>query len=238
MIAKQKCNFPTHVAIICDGNRRWAKAHGLQVLEGHTKAATAVFEPLVKTAAEQGVKYLTFWVFSTENWQRSPLEVQGLIQLLRTQLQVWQPRLHEKRVRMLTIGDLTRLPEDIQTAIKQMVELTKDNTAITVVFAMNYGGRDELLRTVRSLATRVAAGELKPTNITAEEVSSSLDTAGIPDPDLIIRTGGEYRLSGFMPWQSVYSEIMVTPLLFPELTGEKLIKLLDEYSHRTRRFGK
>jgi undecaprenyl diphosphate synthase len=231
-------NIPTHVAIICDGNRRWAKEHGLEVSLGHKQAAMKVFEPLVDSALQQGISYLTFWVFSTENWKRSKIEVEALLQLLRQQLDAYAGRLHEKEVRIKVIGDVTKFPQDIQEKIANAVEKTKDFDKLTVVFALNYGGRDEILRAVKRLVSDACISALVQENISEETITSYLDTTDIPDPDLIIRTGGEKRISGFLPWQSAYSEYIFTDTYFPELTPEVFENLIEEYSTRSRRFGK
>jgi undecaprenyl diphosphate synthase len=232
--------LPEHVAIICDGNRRWAREHKLEVLLGHRRAVDAVFEPLVDHAHARGVRYITFWIFSTENWQRDKREVEYLLDLFKEVFDVFVPKFHEKNVRVKTIGDISKFDSEIQERIQRGIDLTKDNTGITVIFAMNYGGRDELLRTVNSLvAAREASGVTTTTKpITKEEVEQALDTVGIPDPDFIIRTSGEHRSSGFLLWQSEYAELAFPKFYFPEFTPEKFDELLEEYASRKRRFGK
>lgn len=222
---------PQHVAIICDGNRRWAKAHKLEAVLGHRKAVDDIFEPLIDRAVARGIKYLTFWVFSTENWKRDKQEVGALMSLFRELLGRQIKLLHEKGIRLKFIGDLEKFDKDIQENVQKGIELTKDNKKITVIFALNYGGRDELLRAVNNA---LAEGEK---NLDAEGFSSYLDTDGIPDPDFIIRTGGEQRLSGFLLWQSEYAELAFPEFYFPEFTPEKLDELLEEYQQRKRRFG-
>lgn len=229
---------PRHVAIICDGNRRWAKAHGLAAAVGHQTAAQHIFEPLVDSAIESGVAYLTFWIFSTENWQRSPAEVEGLLQLLRQQLDHYAAVFDQRRVQIRTIGDLTKFPADIREKIGRAVTQTQDHDRLTVILALNYGGRDELTRAVRLLAEQVHNGTLLPEHITTETVGAALDTAVIPDPDLIIRTGGEQRLSGFMPWQAVYAEYAFPEVYFPELTPTVFKQQIAEFVQRQRRFGR
>lgn len=222
---------PQHVAIICDGNRRWAKAHKLEAVLGHKKAADEVFEPLIDTAIEKQIKYLTFWVFSTENWKRDKKEVAGLLDLFRELLGRQINLLHKKGVRIQFIGDLSKFDTDIQEKVQRGIEQTKNNNKITVVFALNYGGRDEIVRAVNKI---VAEGKQL---VTAQQFEAYLDTAGTPDPDYIIRTGGERRLSGFLPWQGVYAELAFPEFYFPEFTAEKFEQLLDEFEHRQRRFG-
>lgn len=226
-----------HVAIICDGNRRWAKSHGLQVVLGHKKAVDDVFEPLIDHAAELKIPFLTFWVFSTENWKRDKTEVDALLDLFRKLFDDRVDDWHKKQVRVKTIGDISKFPKDIQDRIKKGTELTKNNTGITVIFAMNYGGRDEIVRATKALAADVLKGKLSPDEISKETISSYMDTADIPDPDFIIRTSGEYRVSGFLLWQSEYAEFAFPKLYFPELTPEKFDELLSEYDCRKRRFG-
>lgn len=222
---------PQHVAIICDGNRRWAREHKLEAVLGHRKAVDDVFEPLIDRAVEHGIKYLTFWVFSTENWKRDQNEIGALMSLFRELLGRQIKLLHEKGIRLKFIGDLEKFDKDIQENVQKGIELTKDNKNITVIFALNYGGRDELLRAVNKVLNE---GE---DFVDAESFSSYLDTADIPDPDFIIRTGGEQRLSGFLLWQSEYAELAFPDFYFPEFTPEKFDELLEEYQQRKRRFG-
>lgn len=223
---------PQHVAIICDGNRRWARAHKLEAVLGHRKAVDDIFEPLIDEAITQGISYLTFWVFSTENWKRDEKEVGALLNLFRELLSRQIKLLHEKGIKLKIIGDLTKFDSEIQEKIKKGVELTKNNPNITVIFALNYGGRDEL---VRAMNKAIVDGKQE---LTAETFSSYLDTAGIPDPDFIIRTGGEQRLSGFLLWQSDYAEMAFPEFYFPEFTPEKFRTLLEDFQERKRRFGK
>jgi undecaprenyl diphosphate synthase len=222
--------IPKHIAIIMDGNRRWAKAHGLPPLAGHERVANEILEPLVEHAAKRGVKYITFWAFSTENWRRSGAEVSGILKIFRHVIAKRWQRLHEKGVRVRTIGDLSKFPKDIRDELTDVVEQTKNNKTITAVFALNYGGRDEILRAIRR--TR------DPEGMTGEAFDALLDTAGIPDPEMIVRTGGEQRLSGFLLWQSEYSEFFFPSWHMPEFTPEKMDELLSEYARRSRRMGK
>lgn len=231
--------IPTHIAIIMDGNRRWARQHKLEALQGHSYVANKVLQPLVEHCIEVGVKYLTLWAFSTENWHRDQSEVAGLMNLFRDAFKKNARELHEKGVRLQTIGDIARFPQDLQNSIAEWVEATKNNDKITVVFALNYGGRDELIRGINALLeTAKQTGEItNGFSITAERLSSVLDTATIPDPDLIIRPGGEQRLSGFLPWQSVYSELYFTEVLMPDFSPTELDKAIADYAQRQRRFG-
>ncbi len=223
-------HVPVHIAIIMDGNRRWAKERGLPVLAGHQKVADEILEPLVEHAAKRGVQFITFWAFSTENWNRDRAEVEGIMRIFKHVIGKRWARLHEKGVRIRTIGDLSKFSTDIQESLHKVIEQTKDNKKITAVFALNYGGRDEVLRAIHKLSDAKVA--------TADELASLLDTAGIPDPDLIIRTSGEQRLSGFLPWQSVYSELYFPTWFMPEFTAEKLDEAIREFESRKRRFGK
>jgi undecaprenyl diphosphate synthase len=224
-------NIPTHIAVMMDGNRRWATEHGLPILEGHRKVADEILEPLIEHAAKCGVKYITFWAFSTENWNRSEKEVQGIMAIFRQVIgKRWQ-RLHEKGVKIKVIGNISKFPDDIAKALEKVVEQTKDNTKITTVFALNYGGRDEMIRAMKKM-------QMTNEKITEETFSNTLDTKGIPDPEMIVRTGGEQRLSGFLLWQSEYSELYFPSWYMPEFTPEKLNEVIMEYQKRNRRFGK
>lgn len=223
-----------HLAIICDGNRRWAKEKNLPVFGGHQYAVDHVFEPLLHKAAELHIEFVTFWVFSTENWQRNADEVGYLMQLFQHVFDTQIEYLHKKNVKICVIGDIARFPSGIQERVKRGVELTKNNTAITAVLALNYGGRDEIIRAVQKCISSGVTDQ----GVTEEAFARHLDTAGIPDPDFIIRTGGEQRLSGFLPWQSVYAELAFPDFYFPDFTPERLEKLVLEYHERSRRFGK
>jgi undecaprenyl diphosphate synthase len=222
--------IPKHIAVIMDGNRRWARAHKLPILEGHRRVANVVLEKLVEHAAKRGIKYLTFWAFSTENWNRAADEVKGIMTILKKSIGYFGKRMHEKGVRLLVIGDLSRLEIQLQRSITSVVELTKHNKKITVVIALNYGGRDEIIRAIKQIT--------HPDTITEEIFSQLLDTHGIPDPDLLIRTGGEQRLSGFLPWQSAYSELYFPEWYMPDFTPSRLDEAIEEFARRQRRFGK
>ncbi len=217
---------PQHVAIIMDGNRRWAKQQGLAAIMGHRKVAQEMIERLTDFAIARGIKYLTLWAFSTENWERPADEVDGIMSLFRESLQTQVEKLHRKNVRVAVIGDISRFPEDIRQQVADFVAQTAKNTAMTVVFALNYGGRDELRRAVRQ---------------GGEDFEQHLDTKqmiDLPDPDLLIRPGGEQRLSGFLPWQTVYTELYFSEVLMPDFDEAELDKALAEYARRQRRFGK
>lgn len=226
--------IPQHIAIIMDGNRRWAKDHHLPVLEGHRRVANIVLETLVEHAAARGIRYLTFWAFSTENWSRAPEEVKGIMLILKKSIGVFGKKMHKKGVQLRVIGDLSRFEPGLQKTIADVVELTKDNSKITVTLALNYGGRDELLRAIEKLRISASAHQ----RINEKEFEEFLDTKGIPDPDMIVRTGGEQRLSGFLPWQSVYSEFYFPTWYMPDFTPERLDEVIEELNNRKRRFGK
>lgn len=225
---------PEHVAIIMDGNRRWAKKQGLRAIFGHEHVVNNVIEPLVDRCIARGVRYLTLWAFSTENWGRDKEELEAMMQLFRMAFEKKVEALHAKGVRLKILGEINKFPQDIAKRAKEWVELSKDNTAITVSFALNYGGRDEILRACRAA---VSAG-LSPEELTEESFAQFLDTSYMPDPDLIIRPGGQQRLSGFLPWQSVYSELFFLDTLMPDFTPDDLDRILEEFAGRTRKFGK
>lgn len=235
---KQTQLVPQHLAIICDGNRRWAREHKMEVFKGHEQAVNNVFEPLIDHAILRGIGNVTFWIFSTENWQRDRLEVEGLMNLFRSFFTRQIDDLHAKGVRVNMIGNLDDFAQDIQTKIKEGMAKTKHNKAITVTLAMSYGGRDELRRAIVKIAQKVKAGQLEPEAITQDMIGQNLDTADLPDPDFMVRTSGEFRLSGFMLWQMEYAEMYFPQWHFPEFTPEKLDEVIAEFAKRQRRFGK
>ena len=231
--------LPEHIGVIMDGNGRWAKQRGLERSAGH-KAGADVFRKICDYAAEIGIKYITFYAFSTENWKRPAGEVSAIMDLFRDYLFEAQEREEEniaKGMKIRYIGDRTALPEDIVKLIEQLENHSADKTSITVNLAVNYGGRDEILNAVKLLAKKVEAGELKADNITLKDIDGNLYTAGQPDPDLIIRPSGEYRLSNFLIWQAAYSEFWFSDILWPDFTSNDLDKAIIEYSKRNRRFG-
>ena len=231
--------LPEHIGVIMDGNGRWAKQRGLERSAGH-KAGADVFRKICDYSAEIGIKYITFYAFSTENWKRPAGEVSAIMDLFRDYLFEAQEREEEniaKGMKIRYIGDRTALPEDIVKLIEQLENQSADKTSITVNLAVNYGGRDEILNAVKLLAKKVEAGELKADNITLKDIDGNLYTAGQPDPDLIIRPSGEYRLSNFLIWQAAYSEFWFSDILWPDFTSDDLDKAIIEYSKRNRRFG-
>jgi undecaprenyl diphosphate synthase len=229
-------HIPRHVAIIMDGNRRWAKQHGLQVLQGHDYVSEKVIEPLVDKAIELGIEYLTLWAFSTENWKRDQEEVGGLMQIFRKGLERNTQKLFEKGVKLQAIGNLEKFPADIKDGVDKMIAKTAQNEKNTVTFALNYGGRDEILRAIKKAANLIK--EEQPGEFGEAQFSSYLDTAHMPDPDMIIRPGGEKRLSGYLPWQAVYAELYFTDVLMPDFSPAELEKAVTEFTTRKRRFGK
>lgn len=224
--------LPDHIAIIMDGNRRWAREHNLPVLEGHRRVVGGVLERLIGHAADLGIGYLTLWAWSTENWKRTEEEVSGIMNLLRWGFKKFGDRMHKKGIRIRVIGDTKKFSPDIQETLSGLIEKTKNNSRITVIFALNYGGRDEIVRAIRAIP------ETERGAMTEEEFSGLLDSSGIPDPELVIRTGGEQRLSGFLLWQTQYSELYFAPWYMPDFTPEHLDEAIGEYSTRIRRFGK
>ncbi len=233
-MTKTSLSNPKHIAIIMDGNRRWAKQHKLKALQGHQYVTDKVIEPLLDACVERGVEYLTLWAFSTENWQRDKAEVEGLMKIFRSAFSKSAQDLYKKGVRLNYIGDMSKFPPDIQEGVKKWMDISKNNTKITATFALNYGGHDEIIRAIHKLK----AINIDSQTVTADQFSSLLDTAKLPNPDLLIRPGGEQRLSGFMPWQTVYTELYFTDVLMPDFDESELQKAIEEYQSRSRRFGR
>ncbi len=229
-------SIPTHVAIILDGNGRWAKAKGLPRKAGHVQGAKNV-ETICEAAYNMGIKYLTVYAFSTENWNRPQDEVDALMQLLRNYMKTCLKTAAKNNMSVRVIGDKTRLADDIRDSIAKLEEATKDYTGLHFQIALNYGSRDEITRAVKSLAQQVAAGELAPEQITEQTISEHLDTVGIPDPDLMIRTSGEQRISNYLLWQLAYAEFYFTPVPWPDFDKKELEKAIEAYQNRDRRYG-
>lgn len=236
-MSQQKQNIPSHIAIICDGNRRWAREKGLPIFEGHRRAVDKVFDELIESAVDYGVKYLTFWIFSTENWQRDKKEVTNLMNLFRWFFDNRIKEFKKKNIKFNMIGNLDHFEKDIQKRIKDGMEKTKDCSKITVTLAMSYGGKDELTRAVQKI-TDEREESSKKVKITPELISQHLDTANLPDPEFLIRPGGESRLSGFLLWQTEYTELFFPKYYFPDFDREKFDQAMKEFSSRKRRFGK
>lgn len=228
--------IPDHVALILDGNGRWAKKRGLPRTMGHKEGCVTV-EKTVEIAARMGIKYLTVYGFSTENWKRSEDEVGALMQLFRYYMVRLLKIASANNVRVKMIGDRRRFAQDIIDGINRLEEGTKDNTGLTFVIAVNYGGRDEIVRAAQRIMADCRAGILSEEEMDEERFGSYLDTAHIPDPDLLIRTSGELRLSNYLLWQLAYTEIVVTDCLWPDFDEEELKKAILQYNSRERRFG-
>ena len=227
---------PEHVAIIMDGNGRWAKARGLPRLAGH-RAGVEALRKAVRAAGEMGIPWLTVYAFSSENWSRPKSEVNDLMGLLKLFIRRDLAELHENGVRVRVIGEREGLSPDIRGLLDEAEALTAGNRAMNLVIAFNYGGRDEIVRATRRIADSVARGELDSEAVTPELFAEHLDTAGIPDPDLVIRTSGEVRMSNFLPWQAAYSELVFLPCYWPDFTCDHLADALRQYAVRERRFG-
>lgn len=227
---------PAHVAIIMDGNGRWAAGRGLPRVEGHRRGVEAV-RRAVRSAIDLGVRYLTIYSFSSENWRRPAAEVADLMGLLKLFVRRDLADLHGNNVRVRIIGERAGLSADIAGLLDEAEERTRANTGLTLVVAFNYGGRQEILRAVRRLARDVAEGRLAPDAIDFDALSGALDTTGIPDPDLVIRTSGEQRLSNFLTWQTAYAEYVIVPEFWPDFDDDAFRAALDEYHRRDRRFG-
>ena len=229
--------MPRHVAIIMDGNGRWAKKQGLARMYGHKQGVETVHR-ITETAAEMGIQYLTLYTFSTENWNRPKEEVDALMTLLVDTIAKETPTLMKNNVRLLTIGDTERLPEGAKRKFEQCMEETSGNTGLRLVIALSYSARWEITNAMQEAVRKVQAGALKAEDVNEELVSSLMTTAGMPDPDLLIRTSGELRISNFLLWQLAYSELYFTDCLWPEFTEEEFCKAIVDYQHRERRFGK
>lgn len=223
---------PTHVAIILDGNRRWARQQGLAIAQGHRKVALESIRDLAKHCIKLGIPYLTVWAFSTQNWEREVKEVKLIMDIFRELVKEEIDQLHQEGVKINTIGDLSRFDADIQQAVADGIAQTKDNQKLTLTLALNYGGRDELARAMQHII------DAKIKQVTEEIISQYLDTADLPNPDLVIRPGGEKRLSGFLSWQIEYAELYFTDVLMPDFGPAELDQALADFAKRQRRFGR
>lgn len=229
--------IPNHVAIILDGNGRWAKQHGMPRNYGHIQGAKTV-EDMCEIAYNMGIQYLTVYAFSTENWNRPQDEVSALMKLLRNYMVNCKKRANKNNMRVRVIGDKTGLDEDIREKIEDLEEATKNNTGLQFTIAINYGGRDEIRRAMESMAKQVKEGEISPEEITEDMISGFLDTKGLPEPDLLIRTCGEQRISNFLLWQCAYTEFYFAEVAWPDFNKEELEKAVAAYNQRDRKFGK
>ncbi len=233
---EEDMKIPNHVAIILDGNGRWAKQKGMPRNYGHVQGAKTV-EVICEEAYRMGIQYLTVYAFSTENWSRPRDEVDALMGLLRNYMKTCLKTAAKNNMCVRIIGDKTRLDEDIRKRMDQLEEATKDNTGLHFQIAINYGGRDEIVRAVRTLAQEVVKGQLSVEDITEERLSGALDTVGLPEPDLLIRTCNEQRISNFLLWQLAYTELYFTPVAWPDFSRKELEKAIIAYNKRDRRYG-
>ncbi len=229
--------IPNHIAVIMDGNGRWAKNKGMQRVFGHRNALTAIRET-ADTASELGVKYLTMYAFSTENWNRPKFEVDALMSLLITTLKKELPEFQRKNVKINSIGDTQSLPKSAQKVLNKVIEETKNNTKITLSFALSYGSREEIVNTIKNISKKVVNKELDIEKIDQNIINNHLYTFNLPDVDLMIRTSGEQRISNFLLWQMAYAELYFTEILWPDFRKENLFDAIIDYQNRERRFGK
>ena len=227
---------PRHVAIIMDGNGRWAQSQGMDRSAGHTEGVNTV-RRITEAASQAGIGYLTLYAFSTENWNRPQQEVDILMHLIVTAIERETPDLIKNNVRLSVIGDMQRVPEHTRSRLEACIRATAHDTGLNLILAISYSSRWEITEAVRRIAERAAAGELAPDSITAQTIDNNLATAGVPDPDLLIRTGGDLRVSNFLLWQIAYAEIYVTPKYWPEFSPDDFREALDAYAGRQRRFG-
>lgn len=237
LVLRGNMKIPQHIAIILDGNGRWAKSKGMPRTYGHTKGADNV-EVICKAASDLGVKYLTFYAFSTENWKRPQSEVDKLMSILRKFMKTAIKRADDNNMRVRIIGDISALDEDLQLSIRQLEQSSSVNTGLNMQIAINYGSRDEITRAFNRLHHDLNSGTIQNDEITEDLIDSYLDTAGIPDPDLMIRTSGEQRLSNYLLWQLAYSEFYFTDVPWPAFTPDDLRAAIEDYSSRDRRYGK
>ena len=228
--------LPLHIGIIMDGNRRWAKSKGKMASEGH-KLGADTLDKMLHYANKIGIKYLTVYAFSTENWKRAENEISVIMKLLKKYLDDFLGGMNDENIKVNILGDISKLNKSLQKSLNETIEKTKNNTGLTFNIAFNYGGRDEIVRAVKKITHKALLGEITEDDITEELISENLYTKNMPDPDLIIRTSGELRLSGFLIWQSAYSELYFVEKNWPEFTEKDLDEAIEEYKRRNRRFG-
>ena len=233
---EQEVKIPSHIAIILDGNGRWAKKRNMPRNYGHTQGSKTV-EKICEDAYKIGVKYLTVYAFSTENWKRPRDEVDAIMKLLRSYLQTSKKTAKKNNMRVRILGDKTGLSEDIQKSIDELEKVSRENTGLNLQVAINYGGRDEIIRAVKALSLDIKKNTIAIDNIDENVIENYMDTKGIPDPDLLIRTSGEKRLSNFLLWQLAYTEFYFTDVLWPDFDKKELMKAIEYYNSRVRRFG-
>ncbi|MEI8292006.1 MAG: isoprenyl transferase [Verrucomicrobiota bacterium] len=234
--AEAVANLPRHVAVIMDGNGRWAKSRHLPRIEGHRRGADSARE-IIRTAGELGIKYLTLYAFSAENWNRPKDEVDALMKYLVHYLKSETKELNKNNVRLEVIGQIHRLPDNVQEHLTKSIAALSRNNGLTLIMALSYGSRIEIVEAVRQIAQKARTGNLDPADITEKVISDHLWTRNVPDPDLLIRTSGEMRLSNFLLWQISYSELVVTSTLWPDFKAPQFFAALEEYARRNRRFG-
>ncbi len=234
--AEAKASLPKHVAVIMDGNGRWAKQRSLPRVEGHRQGAESA-RTIIRTAGELGIKYLTLYAFSAENWNRPKDEVDALMKYLIHYLKTETPELNKNNVRLEVIGQIYRLPENVQEPLKKSIATLSKNNGLTLVMALSYGSRIEIVDAVRGIAEKVRRGKLDPADINEQVFAQHLYTRNLPDPDLLIRTSGEMRVSNFLLWQISYAELVITPTLWPDFRKPQFFAALEEYARRHRRFG-
>lgn len=232
-----KNNIPKHVAIIMDGNGRWAKQHGEDRIFGHHEGVNSVRE-IVEACGEIGVKFLTLYAFSTENWNRPKEEVDALMELLVSTISMETPNLHKKGVKLAVIGDVQSLPLSCQKELQESIDITAANTTVTLVLALSYSSKWEITDAVKKIARKIESGELKSADINSRLIEENLNTRDIPDPELMIRTSGEHRISNFLLWQLAYAEFYFTDVLWPDFRKDEFFRAIISYQNRERRFGK
>jgi undecaprenyl diphosphate synthase len=232
-----KSRLPRHVAIIMDGNGRWAKLRNKSRIEGHRRGKTSV-RAIVEMSRKIGIPFISLYAFSTENWLRPDDEVHALMGLLEHYLIAEEPKMMRYSIRLLAIGDRDRLPATVRRTLEKVIDLTRNNNRMTVILALSYGGRDEIVRMVRKIAREIIEGKSDPDQIDEKTIAAHLDTPGVPDPDLLIRTSGELRISNFYLWQLAYTELYVTPTLWPDFREHEYLQALLAFQRRRRRFGR
>ena len=230
-------NIPKHIAIIMDGNGRWAKAHSLPRIAGHKEGIDSV-RAITKKCGDIGVKHLSLYTFSSENWSRPIKEVKALMGLLLLTIRREIKDLNKNNVRLTTIGNMGDLPDDARKGMEEGLKITENNSGLNLILALSYGGRQEILKMVQSIARKAISGEIEPEKLSESDIVNELDTAKIPDPDLLIRTGGDQRISNFLLWQIAYSEIYVTDTYWPEFKEKELLDAVADFQDRERRFGR
>jgi len=228
--------IPEHVAVIMDGNGRWAKQKAMNRISGHEEGTESV-RVIVRTSREIGVKWLTLYAFSEENWKRPKYEITALMGILKRFLKSELDEMQQQNIRFTAIGRINRLPDDVRSLIEDTIQKTSGNTGMTLTLALSYGGRQEIFDAIQKIAKRIVSGDIQPSDINEGLISGFLYTAGMPDPDLLIRTSGEYRVSNFLLWQIAYTELFITPTLWPDFRKEEYLKAIEDYQKRERRFG-